>query len=309
MNTPTVELIEELLEAGSLEPTEAKRRAPMVHEDFQWIGFKSLWLAGRPCLFDPTFCIPEYHFGDTGFSIDNAEHGKMIKAEWNGGTGLDRGHLQFFSQISVIGRTILTDYWHQRGNLRDCLQNPRQHLDTLEEIWWLDRWFAPKRIRSSVKLINGCDKDVDWCFTLADGALVINMEVKRLPSDCLRHTKGRKFKGNAFEQFCKKKVTPKFRKSNLDEVNVLAISLFGEIDHDVQLAIGDWLTIQQDVIDAVVVTSREARSKIDFNMHLRNDKAHVMRLFLREPTVEDRSLVFDFLSPLDIPGIPAIIKP
>jgi len=308
MKAPSLETIEAFLVAGSLEQTEARRRAPLVFEDFQWIGFDTLSMEAHSSPFCSPFCIPEYRFGDTGFSIDFAEQADVIKTEWIGGTGMDRGHLQLFSRASVIGRKLIPYLWHQPGKLRDSLRNPAQHLDTVEEIWWLDRWLDPQGIQSSVILRDDSDKDVDWSFTLGDGALSINLEVKRLCGDCLRHTRGRTFKIDVFDRFCKKKVIQKFRKSEPTEVNVLALSLFGEIDRDVQMIVGEWLSNRQDVIDAVIITSREARRKSCFDFHFRNQKAQYLRPFLREPTYEDQSLIFSLIVPIDIPGLPKMPK-
>jgi hypothetical protein len=312
MNAPSVELIEKLLVAGSLEPTEAKRRASMVYEDFQWIGFKSLSLAARPCLLDPTFCIPEYHFGDTGFSIDKAEHAEQIKSEWIGGTGLDRGHLQLFSRVSLIARKLLPKIWLKSGKLRNCLRDPSQHLNAVEEICWLDRWLAPRKISSSMILRSDANKDVDWQFSLGENPqnpIVVNLEVKRLVGDVLRHVRGRRFKLEWFDRFCFESVIPKFVPSREHEVNVLALTLFGEIDHDVQEIIGDWLLNRQDVIDAVLITSRESRRRSCFDWHFRNDKARQLKGFLRQPFPEEQSWIFDLLVPIRIPGIPIIAKP
>jgi hypothetical protein len=312
MITPSIDTIERILVAGLLDESEARRRAPLILEDFNWIGFDSLMLDARPCqaieqYLGSSFRIPEYHFGYTGHSIDAAEQAAMIKVEWMGGTGLDRGHLQFFSRVSEIGRKLIPHFWHKPCRLRDSLRNPSQHLDTIEEVWWLDRWKSTENIKSSVKLNPECASDVDWTFTLGGGAFSVNLEVKRLNSDCLRHVRGRTFKMEHFDRFCKSKVNRKFRKSEESEVNVLAITLFGEICREVQLVIEEWL-ISQDLIDAVIITSRESRQSRCFDWHFRNEKAQGLRVFLEEPTEEDQSLVFGLIVPIEILGIPSIVK-
>lgn len=313
MTEPTINTIEELLVAGSLDKVEAKTRAPLVLEDFNWIGFETLTINGRPCQFmeehlGSQIWIPEYHFGNTGFSIDLAEQADVIKTEWFGGTGLDRGHLQQFSKVSLVARNLIPHLWQTPGKLRHSLRDPAQHLNTVEEIWWLDRWINPQAIRSSIKLRKDSDKDVDWVFTLGNGSIVVNLEVKRLVGDCMRHVRGRSLKIDPFDRFCQENVIPKFRASDEKEVNVLAISLFGEIDGNVQRVVGDWIAYRQDVIDAVIITSREARRSRCFDWHLKNEKAQNLRQFLREPTQEDQSLVFSLIVPIDIPGIPKMIR-
>jgi hypothetical protein len=312
MNLPSLESIEKLLKAGALEQKEARRRAPLVFEDFEWIGFKSLRLGARPSPLCSPFCIPEYHFGNTGFSVDYAEQAKEIKSEWIGGTGLDRGHLQLFSRVSLIARELLPDIWHKSGKLRHCLRDPAQHLNTVEEICWLDRWRAPKNIESSKNVRSDANTDVDWQFCLGEdpkNQIVVNLEVKRLIGDVLRHVRGRSFKPEWFERFCFESVIPKFKPSQEYEVNVLALSLFGEINRDVQMVIGEWLGKHQGPIDAVLVSSRESRRRSCFDWHFRSQKAAKMKGFLKEPSPEEQSWIFDLLVPIDFPGIPSIVKP
>ena len=314
MIKPSIDSIEELLAAGLMDRSEAQRRAPLVFEDLNWIDFDSLMLDARPCQFleeqtGSSFWIPEYHFGKTGSSIDAAEHAEVIKIEWMGGTGIDRGHLQFFSRVSEIARRAIPHYWLKPCKLRDSLRNPTQHLDTMEEIWWLDRWKSPKNIKSSVKLNQGSDADVDWAFTLGGDAFTVNIEVKRLVGDCVRHVTERSFKIGWFEKFCEKKVNPKFRASRENEINVLGLSLIGEITREVQLVVSEWLVNRQELIDAVLITTREARRKSSFDIQLRNTKARLIKNFLVEPTHEDQSLAFSLILPVKFPGIPSIAKP
>jgi hypothetical protein len=313
MSEISIELIEKLLMAGSLKESDARERAPLILEDFEWIAFDSLNLAARPFpigneSLDVSFVIPEYNFGATGFSIDLAEQATEIRAEWMGGTGLDRGHLQLFSIVSVMARRLIPHYWNKPCKLRESLRNPTQHLSTIEEIWWLGRWKNPQHIRNSQRLNHGCTRDVDWTFSLGSGAISVNFEVKRLVGDCLRHVRGRCFKADWLADFCNKKVLPKFRPSEEHEVNVLGISLFGKISREVQLAIGEWL-VGQVLIDAVIITSRESRQSRCFDWHFRNQKAQCLRQFLNEPTEEDQSLVFGLIVPIDFPGIPKIAEP
>lgn len=299
---------------GCIGEGEARSRAALVCEDFEWIDFEKLSFNVCLCpVFDGNqvleIAIPEYHFGETRHSIDSAEHAEVIKVEWMGGTGLDCGHLLFFSRVSEIARRTIPHYWLKPCKLRDLLRDPIQHLDTTEEIWWLDRWKNPKDVKSSVKLKHYSATDVDWTFTVGDGAFTVNLEVKRLVGDCVRHVTERTFKIDWFEQFCENKVNSKFRPSREDEVNVLALSLFGEITREVQLVISEWLTNRQDLVDAVLIVTREARRKSGFDVQLRNGKARLMKSFLKEPSLEDQSLAYSLKVPVKIPGIPSIIKP
>ena len=302
--------IAKLLTIGSLTEAEAKVRAPLVLEDLRWIGFDTLGFSARsyPHKNPETgqivgILIPEYHFGDTGFSINNAENAHDNIPEWFGGTGLDRGHLQLLSRVGLIGRELIPNYWHQSARLRHALRNPPQHLSTVEEVWWLDRCRGTHDIEMSHRLVGNSKTDVDWSFTLGED-LRVNLEVKRVPSDCIRHARGRSFNPQWFECFCRDKVLPKFRPSAPHEVNVLAISLFGELDREVQLVVSDWLKTKQNLVDAILIASRESRRRSSFDAQLLNEKARLLGHWLKPSHAEDETLAFALEVPLPIPGFP-----
>lgn len=298
--------IERCLRLGSLDDAAARRRAAILAEDINLIGFETFRLSAQPYPFPDSergAPLAEYHFGDTGCSVNNAENPFENKIQWFGGTGIDRGHLQFFSRVCELGRTIIPNFWLADKKLRAALQNPTQHLSALEEVWWLSRWCGLQNIRRGVRLRSDSKKDVDWSFHVPSANLQVNLEVKRLVSDAVRHARphARKFNESSFLRFCTEEVLPKFRKSTANEVNVLALSLFGEIDRDVQLVVSDWLK-QQCLIDAVIITSREARRRSDFNRQLANEKSRILRHCLREYDEEDSSLWFVLDVAYELPG-------
>lgn len=97
----------ELLSVVSLGKAEARIRAPLVCEDFEWIDFDTLIFNIRLCpVFDGNqvleIAIPEYHFGEARHSIDYSEHAEVIKVEWMSGTGLDCGQKCVFREAVII---------------------------------------------------------------------------------------------------------------------------------------------------------------------------------------------------------------
>lgn len=139
----------------------------------------------------------------------------------------------------------------------------------------------------------------------------MNLEVKRLQSDNTRQARGREMNAHEFAQFCSDQVLKKFRPSQTDEVNVLAISLFGEIDGNVQRVISDWLLSSENsdshnapLIDAVLLVTRESRRHSSSDRQLRNEKAHLIKSYFRGPDAEDESFFFVFDVPVKIPGFP-----
>jgi hypothetical protein len=176
-------------------------------------------------------------------------------------------------------------------------------LNTVEEVWWLNRWQAPANIEMSRRLIDDSSTDVDWSFVLGDN-IRVNLEVKRFPSDCIRHARGRSFSAVWFDRFCNAKVLPKFRPSEAHEINVLAISLFGELDREVQIVLSDWLRQNQSVVDAVLVATRESRRRSRFDAQLINEKAGLLRHYLKDSDCEDHTLAFALEVPTKVPGFP-----
>lgn len=311
--------IETLLKLGSIDGPEAHRRASVLANDIKQIGFDTFQLSCRPYpvpLADGRIIatpLPEYHFGDTGFSVQKARNSQDDFPTWIGGTGLDRGHLQFFSKVSHIGHALIPQFWPQK--LRTELRNPTQHLDALEEVWWLGRWSGIENIRRAGRIKSDGADDIDWQFTIGSTAfssgLKVNLEVKRLKSDNMRQARGREMNPHAFAQFCSDQVLRKFRTSQTDEVNVLAISLFGEIDGNVQRVISDWLLSSANsdshnaqLIDAVLLVTRESRRRSSSDKQLRNEKARLIKSYFRGPDAEDESFFFVFDVPVKIPGLP-----
>jgi hypothetical protein len=311
--------IEALLGLGSLDDAEAHRRASILADDIEQIGFDTFQLSCRPYPIPlangrtSATLLPEYHFGDTGFTVQKARNSHDDFSPWIGGTGLDRGHLQFFSKVSQLGHRLIPQFWPK--HLRSELRNPTQHLDTLEEVWWLGCWSGVENIRRAERIQSDFGHDIDWQFTIGNtglsSALKVNLEVKRLKSDNLRQARGREMNTHEFAQFCSEQVLKKFRPSRADEVNVLAISLFGEIDENVQRIISEWLLSNENsdsddapLIDAVLLATRESRRRSSWDKQLRNEKAKLIKSHFRGPDVEDESFFFVFDVPYKIPGLP-----
>ena len=139
----------------------------------------------------------------------------------------------------------------------------------------------------------------------------MNLEVKRLKSDNTRQAPGREMKAHEFARFCREQILKKFRLSHDDEVNVLAISLFGEIDGNVHRVISNgWLAMRTPIrdgmplIDAVLLATREGRRRSSLDRQLRNEKARLIKSHFRGPDSEDDSFFFLFDVPYHIPGLP-----
>jgi len=302
------EIFSEYLAYVVPDPSECGKRAAFLKEDFNWVNFARLSLSAGPCrhrLGHQIIELPvvEYHFGKTGFSADNAENPFENRAEWFGGTGLSCGSLHLFSKVGLIARARIPQYWLKSVPLAEALRNPTQHLNTVEEIWWLDRFIGVEHVTMAARLVPGLERDIDWRMQFNGGRLALNLEVKRVPSDCIRHVRGRQFGREWFKKFCEEKVLPKYRPSGSGEINVLALSLFGEIDRDVQLIVSDWLTSGQNLLDGILIASRESRRRSGFDRQLLAGKAHLLTQFLNPPDAEDQRMVFRLQHPQDYPEL------
>jgi hypothetical protein len=134
---------------------------------------------------------------------------------------------------------------------------PTQHLDTLNEVWWLSRWHGviPDSVEMEYPLMGGSKKPnptIDWRFRVLDGAVTINLEVKNRRGTAA--SKPMK-KGVYLFGDCPEKP---FRPSKEDEVNTLAITAYhaGYISEKEEAELVTMYLEQsaaREVIDAVVL--------------------------------------------------------
>lgn len=302
-------VIGDLLSVTGLARETCAQRAASLVADLKWINFENFraFCGAYPYL-DPRsgqlvrLRIPEYRFGETNFTVHNAANPQTNNATWFRGTGLDRGHLQFLSRAGEIARKVIPAHWRRSKKLRDNLRNPTQHLSTVDEIWWLGRWRGIEAVELERKIVPGSGAGIDWWLRVG-GSLQVNLEVKRIVRDCMRHARLLPFDVRWFAEFCAAEVLPKFRPSRPDEVNLLAISLFGEIDRGVQMVVSDWLRSGQNVIDGVLIATREARRKSQFDQQLLTEKARLIRHLIEPPHGEDCAMAFVLEVPVDVPGL------
>jgi len=184
------------------------------------------------------------------------------------GTGLSCDGLLYFSKVSEIGHTSIPNLWLADNQLRADLRLPTQHLDTLNEVWWLSRWQGIDGGSVTREYLGRRDKlnlskkhpsTVDWRFSVLGGQITINLSVKNR-----RGTKGSRPLKKGVYLFGNEPDEP-FEESREDEINVLAITAYH----------GGWITLEEEaelvsqylddtlrklnrpVIDAVALSVRE----------------------------------------------------
>jgi hypothetical protein len=154
------------------------------------------------------------------------------------------------------------------------------------------------------KLSSDLAGDVDWQIDLPGNGMTVNLEVKRLKFDVVRMRQGRQFDAHRFAVFCERDALPKFRPSTDREVNVLALTIFGEVDEQVNGVISAWLMAEPRTVDAILVTAHHPLGGGLFYLHFANQKARELQAELSSPDAEDRDTWFPIELTYDIPCLP-----
>jgi hypothetical protein len=221
--------------------------------------------------------VVEYTFGKNAYSIENAnpKRAPQFMPSDHGGTQLNSENILVFLRASELARKLAPTIWLQPSDdLRGKITSSSQHLDTLNEFWWLSRWNGSFEATPNFKMHSDSDLDVDWRLTWNFGLntfLSVNLEVKRR-MDVLRTGGESLIPQDIFEAGFIKEGRGKFRPSQPDEINVLGITLIGEIDHEVQQQTEIWLQTRADV-DAIILFSRfsSRNPALAFHVHRKNE--------------------------------------
>lgn len=297
-----------LVREGVLGEKELMQRASLLAQDLKVMapaGFRLLpprWLL--PPESEINFALVEYAFDQSGHDIDNADDPFVAKNEVSmmDGTGLDRESLLYLSKVSETGHRIIPSLWPVEAELCSHLKLGSQHLDTLNEVWWLSRWqgiddgtvehekVILEETRSSKRQQA---PSVDWSFTILGGQVRINLEVKNR-----RGTKGSEPFSKKAYLFANNPEKP-FRPSKENEINVLAITAYhgGYISESEEASlVAEYLdSLDPPVIDAVALMvkgSTTSYEKIHFPLNRElNKKDLILKAVFKSCDPEDHSYV------------------
>lgn len=264
----------------------AARRAPITAQALIASGFELRF--HRNLVSDHRVPIVEYDIPDDRSSIDKARKADQI-LNYLGGTWLDRGDLLFLSIVADAASSVFGTDWINR--FRSELRNPTQHLDVLNELWWLSHFRRPTGIEADHAL--SPPTDVDWRFTA--GGLAINLEVKRRRKDLLRAIYGVENR-DIFSD-----ILPKFVPVD-DAINVAAITLYGGVDRFIQEITANWLTSDDNEgrLDAVLLWSPFQRFGTSFDLQIGSERGKQLKSVVLPPTIEEESMVLFTTHPLDL---------
>ena len=263
-----------------LEEEVAARRAPMVVEDMATIGFPlrlevergiAKWLHQRGLR------IPiQYHIPNTGWTVNQFDPRNALE-----GSHLDKGDLLRLSKVCELGRSLLPNDWPHR--FRDQLNNPSEHLDAVNEVWWLGRFNAPTLVK---KLDTKTQKvsSPDWSFSVQceGNSCKLRVEVKRRCSDIKRHLAFSE-KTNLFD-----KISSKFPRRSLTELNIAVITTYSQIDNTVTEMTARWLE-NEPALDAVILWSEHSLTSPPLVFASSGEIEHALRICLSTPDEEDTS--------------------
>ena len=284
-NKPTLEEVILGLLCLRLPEEVAARRAPMVVEDMAAIGFPLSLEVERgiaKSLHQRGLRIPiQYHIPDTRWTVNRKDPRNALE-----GTHLDKGDLLRLSKVCELGRSLLPNDWPHR--FADQLNNVSEHLDAVNEVWWLGRFNDPKEVK---KLDTKTQKikSPDWSFSVGcEGTnLRLRVEVKRRCSDTKRHLAFSE-ETNLFD-----KISPKFSQRSLAELNIAAVTTFSQIDNTVTEMTARWLENEQN-LDAVILWSEQSFTSPPLVFASRDEIRHFLCGCLNTPDEEDTSGVAVF---------------
>ncbi|CAN5701433.1 hypothetical protein BH11VER1_BH11VER1_12170 [soil metagenome] len=311
-------------ESGDIKDSTLIRRANWLKTDLDTIGFDAfnilptVWI--EPPGMGVRIPLVEYKFGETNHDTNHAKNPN--KAPKNSaaivGSKLDREDLLHFSKVSEIGHTLIPNLWLSDTRLRADVQRSRQHLDTLNEVWWLSRW---KDIdEGSIKREYLARKDdanrskqtpstVDWRFTALSGKVSINLSVKNRVG-----TIGSRPLNKGVYLFGDEPDKP-FDRSKDNEINVLAITAYH----------GGWITPKQEadlvteyldetlkklarpVVDAVALSIKGGSEPVSYDRlyfpktRELHKKDLILTALFKPMDMEDESLAGINLFPMSLP--------
>ena len=213
---------------------EAARRAQWVFQDMQKIGFElRLSTENPPAMWEHLGVVrqTEYVIPPSGFDINSADDNAALS-----GSFVTCGNLLRLSQCVKLGREHLPAIWPHEFAKKLL---GREHLDTLNEIWWLKFWRSIEHVERAPKTDPNAP-DFDWLVRVRDGFAncQINLEVKRRTGNLNQHFK----RGRPTVSVSK--IEKKFGPVPDDVANVAALTAFFPVADDALRSVMDWFQQQ-----------------------------------------------------------------
>lgn len=264
---------------------EAALLAKWVVEDMESINFiinihippyaEELFYRGFP------FPI-EYVLSSKDWSINSTRYRSAME-----GTHLTRGDLFYLAKVCKIVRDLPDIGWPNAFDRK--LNNPSGHISALTEIWWLGRFVMPRNVIPNHQIV-GSKGDVDWRFECGPIGcpVVVNLEVKRRPGDLANIFDSAD--ASLFEKIAKKFPDKQHGNWVQKELNIVAITIYSEIDRRLTEAVQTWLTAHKS-IDMFVLFSFKCNKEIPWRTVPAKYEDVFGALCMKEPDEDDLSSI------------------
>jgi hypothetical protein len=307
---------------GNFTAENLMRRATWLKDDLKMLdmpGFEVLpprWI--EPPGLELRFLLVEYRFGKSLFDIEQASNPFQPQKETRhmDGSGLSQEDLLYLSKISEIGHTIIPHLWLSDLRLREDIRRPSQHLDTLNEIWWLSRWHGIDtgsvereylQRRNQENGIKQSPSTVDWRFTVLGGQVMINLSIKNRPGSL-----GSSILDKNVYLFDGKEEKA-FAESGDNEINILAITAYhGDrlSPTEQEAMVNEYFSkLERPVIDAVAISvmygpGGPSANRLYFPPGRNLEKKDLILKAIYKPMdIEDQSRIGLIRHPISLPEV------
>ena len=229
----------------------------------------------RELIFPPQPSVPNppsfiyYFVPETGKGTDKVIDPKISDPLHNvylnkaDGIGINLGcPVRLFRALDALEKLPKPD----QKNPRECLKDPRHHLDTIEELLWLFGWKSMTGQKRGGQ-IQGARGDVDWAFEAA--GLPVYLEVKFRWSDWMRLSDSDSYTmaGDGFLSKAIHKFPNGFLNSGL---HVVGITLYGPMTHEICNRLGNELRAAPQIDVVVTRTFTQETYMISVKEEARN---------------------------------------
>jgi hypothetical protein len=275
-----------------LPPDVAARRATQLVADMNSVGLTlaiSVTRAADEYQHRGLLVPVEYNLHGAPWDINHRDPNFALD-----GSELDAGDLFHLARVCEIGRRLIPDLWPLK--LKKGLASGEHHLNTLNEVWWLNRFKSPTDIVNLDLVENDAP---DWSFKLHchNLPLPVRAEVKRRTKDIKRHIGMKpKSKVGLFGD-----IAHKFPTRNPGGLNLAAITLYSEIDEHIREATCEWLR-KTPTVDAVLLWSHQSLNSAPAAIGARGDVESLLQDGMNHPDDEDMQAIGLVRHPLsDLP--------
>ena len=267
--------------ASLITQAEATRRAQAIQEWADATRFQ-LKLIGWPTPLKSRY--PAYELNDPRYDLDSFDFGGPDTFAANA-PGISHGDLLKLGRAIETKQRVLSANWPKP--LLDGLRDPQRHLDTVEELCWLDRWHDVRDVSGPV--VNaGTGKDADWKLVSRDTPLVLEVKNWRAEWTGILDNVHR---GRSYEsRFAS--LQGKFFRNDDRALNIGCVSTFFPADAELEATAHSFLKSRPE-IDAIVIHSSHANG---IGTHLdvfgeEETKKHIRALLKPLPCEELRRAV------------------